>query len=406
MTVASLKNVSSAAAGLCEWVINIEIYYTVVVTVEPKKKAVAEGQAQLDAANSKKAEVDALVAKLNAEVQVLIDKYDEAMRKKKEAEDKANKCEMKLNLASRLLNALGAEKDRWAQSIIDLDADLQVIVGDVLLASAFVSYVGPFNKQFRDAIMVDSFLPFFNENNIPKSEDPNPLNILIDDATKAGWNNNSLPPDRVSTENGAILTNSERYTLMIDPQLQGIVWIKKTYGDKLKVTRLTNPKMVKTIEFAVEAGDPVFIENMMNEVDAVIQPVYARQVIKKGKSKYIKMGDKMLSLSPDFKLFMHTKLQNPHYPPEIQAECTLINFTVTESGLEDQLLSLVVKLERPDLASLDEEIIMQMNEFKIKLSELEKGLLKQLNEAEGDLTENIVLIESLEESKRTSTDIA
>lgn len=84
----------------------------------------------------------------------------------------------------------------------------------------------------------------------------------------------------------------------------------------------------------------------------------------------------------------------------------MINFTVTESGLEDQLLSLVVKLERPDLASLDEEIIMQMNEFKIKLSELEKGLLKQLNEAEGDLTENIVLIESLEESKRTSTDIA
>jgi dynein heavy chain len=164
--------------------------------------------------------------------------------------------------------------------------------------------------------------------------------------------------------------------------------------------------MVKTIEFAVEAGDPVFIENMMNEVDAVIQPVYARQIIKKGKSKYIKMGDKMLSLSPDFKLFMHTKLQNPHYPPEIQAECTLINFTVTEAGLEDQLLSLVVKMERPDLAALDEEIIMQMNEFKIKLSELEKGLLKQLNEAEGDLTENIVLIESLEESKRTSTDIA
>jgi dynein heavy chain len=47
-----------------------------------------------------------------------------------------------------------------------------------------------------------------------------------------------------------------------------------------------------------------------------------------------------------------------------------------------------------------------MNEFKIKLNDLEKGLLKQLNEAEGDLTENIVLIESLEESKRTSTEIS
>jgi dynein heavy chain len=163
--------------------------------------------------------------------------------------------------------------------------------------------------------------------------------------------------------------------------------------------------MVKTVEFAVEAGDKVFIENMGNDVDAVIQPVYSRQIIKKGKNKYIKMGDKMLGLHNDFKLFMHTKLQNPHYPPEIQAECTLINFTVTEAGLEDQLLSIVVQKERPDLAALDEEIIMQMNGFKMKINELEKGLLKQLNEAEGDLTENIVLIESLEESKRTSNEI-
>jgi dynein heavy chain len=70
------------------------------------------------------------------------------------------------------------------------------------------------------------------------------------------------------------------------------------------------------------------------------------------------MGDKQLSLHNDFELFMHTKLQNPHYPPEIQAECTLINFTVTEQGLEDQLLSIVVQKERPDLAALDEEIVM------------------------------------------------
>lgn len=95
----------------------------------------------------------------------------------------------------------------------------------------------------------------------------------------------------------------------------------------------------------------MLIENIQNSIDAVIQPVYSRAVIKKGKTKYIKMGDKELTLSPSFNLFMHTKLSNPHYPPEIQAECTLINFTVTESGLEDQLLAIVVEMERPDLAS-------------------------------------------------------
>jgi len=67
----------------------------------------------------------------------------------------------------------------------------------------------------------------------------------------------------VSTENGAILTNSERYSLIIDPQLQGIVWLRKTWEPHgLKITRLTNPKMPKDIEFSVENGNPVLIENM------------------------------------------------------------------------------------------------------------------------------------------------
>jgi len=275
----------------------------------------------------------------------------------------------------------------------------------VLLASAFVSYVGPFNKVFRDQILA-KFLEFFKANNVPMSEGSNPLTVLTDEATVAGWNTCGLPPDRVSTENGSILSNSERYSLVIDPQLQGITWLRRTWDPKgLKVTRLSNPKMVKIIEFAVEAGEPVLIENMDNSIDAVIQPVYSRAIVKRGKSKYIKMGDKELQLSPSFNLFLHTKLSNPHYPPEIQAECTLINFTVTEDGLEDQLLSLVVKMERPDLAATKEQLISDQNGYKIKLKELEKGLLKQLAEAEGDILENIELIESLEYSKKLSGEI-
>lgn len=47
--------------------------------------------------------------------------------------------------------------------------------------------------------------------------------------------------------------------------------------------------------------------------------------------------------------WLQTKLSNPHYKPEIAAQTTLVNFCVTEKGLEDQLLALVVDHERPDL---------------------------------------------------------
>lgn len=45
---------------------------------------------------------------------------------------------------------------------------------------------------------------------------------------------------------------------------------------------------------------------------------------------YIKIGDKDVEYNKNFRLFLHTKLSKPHYPPEIQAETTLITFAVTE----------------------------------------------------------------------------
>lgn len=93
------------------------------------------------------------------------------------------------------------------------------------------------------------------------------------------------------------------------------------------------------------------------------------------------------------------------FPPEVQAETTLINFTVTQAGLSDQLLNLVVRREREDLAELAESLVKQQNGFKIKMKELEDSILEKLANAEGDITEDVALIESLEETKKISLDI-
>merc|ERR1719240_2500018 len=144
---------------------------------------------------------------------------------------------------------------------------------------------------------------------------------------------------------------------------------------------------------------------MGETVDAVLQPVIARSTIKRGKARMIKLGDKEINYHANFKLYMQTKLANPHYPPEIQAECTCINFTVIEQGLEDQLLFAVVRLERPDLAREKSRLIQQQNEFKVKLAELEALLLEKLANAEGDILDDTELILSLEDAKKTSDEV-
>jgi dynein heavy chain len=111
------------------------------------------------------------------------------MDEKNAAEAEANRCARRLDLAQRLVNALGSESVRWSSAIIELGEKLDVIIGDVLLASAFVSYVGPFNKKFREIIINNKFIDFFRRNRIPMSGDTNPLSILTDEATIASWNN-------------------------------------------------------------------------------------------------------------------------------------------------------------------------------------------------------------------------
>jgi hypothetical protein len=140
------------------------------------------------------------------------------------------------------------------------------------------------------------------------------------------------------------------------------------------------------------------------QVDAVLGDVIGRNTIKKGRA--IMIGDKEVEYNPKFRLILHTKMGNPHYKPEMQAQCTLINFTVTQAGLEDQLLADVVGSERADLQELKAKLTKEQNQFMITLKGLEDNLLARLSSAEGNFLEDEALVVGLEETKKTAEEIS
>ena len=73
----------------------------------------------------------------------------------------------------------------------------------------------------------------------------------------------------------------------------------------------------------------------------------------------MRLGDKEIPYAPDFRFYITTKLANPHYLPEICIKVTIINFTVTLKGLEDQLLAEVVKNEKPELEKEKDRLIVE-----------------------------------------------
>lgn len=106
--------------------------------------------------------------------------------------------------------------------IISLVQQGLTLPGDVLLVTAFISYVGCFTKSFRLDLLNKQWLPYLRtiEPEVPITEGLDVLTLLTNDTQIAKWNNEGLPNDRMSTENATILTNSDRWPLMIDPQVK------------------------------------------------------------------------------------------------------------------------------------------------------------------------------------------
>ena len=406
-TVEAAQKASGMAVGLCKWVRAMVTYHEIAKVVIPKMDSLRLKEAELASANKRLADANAELQAAQDALDAMQVKFDTAMADKQRLQDEADNTKRRMDAANALISGLAGEKVRWTEQSAEFADEICRLVGDCALACAFMSYCGPFNKTFRDKLVQEYFIQDLSKNKVPFTKNLSLIDMLTTDALRGEWNLQGLPTDDLSVQNGILTTKASRYPIMIDPQGQGLQWTRaKDASNGLKETSFTERAFRQNLEDCLAYGHPLLLANVQEELDPVLDPVLDKLFIRKGKQCVVQLGDKECDVEPEnFQLTITCRMPNPHFTPELSARVTVIDFTVTLQGLEDQLLARVVLQEKPELQEERTKLLQEVNAYKKKIMELQDDLLFRLSNCSGSLLDDPEIIDVLNITKKTSAEV-
>lgn len=383
--------------------------------------------------------VEENLAKLQNIQKEKIKEREEIERKINSLEENRIKCQERFKNAQKLISNLSNEKKTWTENITKLSAKKKTLLGDVLISSGIIAYLGAFNKAFRNDI-INEWHILIIENSIPITKDSPDLilqNTLSTSYEIDVWKSKKLPNDSFSVDNAIIVSNSARSILLIDPQSQAIEWVYETYktieiekkrnkknkekdnkdnnyinGDFCVIKSSTDEYTINsTVLNCLNKGGVLLYENATENLPSSLMPVFKRDFIEDSPGDWVCSfgNNSKVPVNLNFRVYVCTKIPKPHYLPEVCVAFTLVNFTVTEDGLEDQMLNFLVEKEAYDLEIRRKDGVKKMNEYKSELRENEIAILAKLNlysskEDKATILDDNDLIAYLESSKQKSDD--
>ncbi|RZC36870.1 DHC N2, MT and/or AAA 6 domain containing protein [Asbolus verrucosus] len=401
----TVAKASSAAEGLCKWIIAMDMYDKVAKEVAPKKekleKAEREYGATMAILNEKKEQVTRIEQKL-ADLNLLL---EDATRKQQKLQRNVDICKKKLNRAQKLIGGLSEEKIRWTNAVDQLQNQYDWLPGDILMSSAVVAYLGPFrNEDRRNTLTI--WFDYIRSQNIPSKENYNFIGAFEKDVDFDKWHLNGLPTDSFFVENGIIGKYSKRWSLYIDPQNQANTWIKTSEKQNgIRVTKFTCQDYLNVLKECIVAGTPLLLENIGETLKPFLMNLITRTTYFQNGTEYMSIGGEVIVYNKDFMLYMTTNLKYPRYIPEIYDKITIIDFSMSRDSLEEHLLTCVVEVEKPTLKKVKKTLKTERKRNKDALNNIEEKILKTLSESKTDILEDEQALQILDESKILSKEI-
>lgn len=398
-TFERVNRASKACGPLVQWVEAQVNYSEILDRVGPLRAEVEELE---DKALQTKAEAKAIentITKLEESIATYKTEYAALISETQAIKSEMARVQTKVDRSLRLLDSLSSERVRWEAASKSFETQIQTLVGDVVIASAFLAYAGLYDQQFRKT-MVDDWMHHMSQSGISCKSDGSVLGYLSSADERLQWQRHSLPADDLCMENAIMLKRFNRYPLIIDPPGRVTEFLKQEHqGRKLTVTSFLDDAFTKQLESALRFGNPILIQDA-EYLDPILTHVLNKEYQKTGGRVLIQLGKQEIDFSEHFQLYLSTRDPSAAFAPDVCSRTTFINFTVTRSSLQTQSLNEVLKAERPDVDKRRTNLVKMQGEFDTNLRQLEKRLLQALNESRGNILDDDNVIQTLETLKK------